>query len=147
MSDWAEVWTHNRSFLPLHSQILEGLCDDPGSVWENVEILEDGVRFWWLVITPGSRISFQYASLSFRCQSHVSQTSVTDTYLATLEYPNKSEYFTNGRILQWQIFGKPPVRLAVLLIPLQVIPRCKGDYSDFPTRDNPTPTGFIKWEK
>ena len=42
--NWVEVWTHGRLFHPLHSQILEVLCDDPASVGASVVILEDGVR-------------------------------------------------------------------------------------------------------
>ena len=42
--NWVEVWTHGRPFHPLHSQILEVLCDDPGSVGASIVILEDGIR-------------------------------------------------------------------------------------------------------
>ena len=42
--NWVEVWTHGRPFHPLHSQILEVLCDDPGSVGASNVILEGGIR-------------------------------------------------------------------------------------------------------
>ena len=47
---------------PLHSQILEVLCDDPGFVGAGFVILEDKVKSQILEIWDrhGSRISFQY---------------------------------------------------------------------------------------
>ena len=44
MFNWVEFWSHGRPFHPFHSQILEVLCDDPGSVGAGDVILEDGVR-------------------------------------------------------------------------------------------------------
>ena len=81
--NWVEVWNHGRPFRPLHSQILEVLCDDPGSVGASIVILEDGVRsqileiwdrHWLQNLNPISHcieIAFNDDKFCFACERDV----------------------------------------------------------------------------